>query len=47
VRDEDECRSGRAYGAERLAQRERTGVIEVEPGRTAEIDLSLPVEDDR
>ena len=26
---------------------ERTGVIEVEPGRTAEIDLSLPVEDDR
>ena len=26
---------------------ERTGVIVVEPGRTAEIDLSLPVEDDR
>ena len=26
---------------------ERTGTIEVEPGRTASIDLSLPVEDDR
>ena len=24
---------------------ERTGTIEVEPGRTASIDLSLPVED--
>jgi plastocyanin len=26
---------------------ERTGTIEVEPGRTASIELSLPVEDDR